>query len=202
MWLLCMAPKKCCGWCRCTSLCQGQTLHHMTWPPPGLRGSVVICKYRLWPLSYWTTYAYLFHFVIFPCLLCATIHAWTTYLLTFPFMATQQMLTCETFSLSLKTYKIHLYVSPTLLLYSFQATGLYLLLYDMFLFFPQSLCPHSRLRWDIYNTSTIPALLTCHSYCLLCARCMKAILFFLSLFQKAVLHSIVTQSATIAWEIL
>src|SRR5882762_4836729 len=74
-------------------------------------------------------------FVIFPCLLCAAIHAQTAYLLTFPFMATRQTPMCETFvsdSLSPKTYKIHLYVSLTLLLYSFQATGLYLLLYDFF----------------------------------------------------------------------
>src|SRR5882762_7854515 len=50
-------------------------------------------------------------------------------------MATRQTPTRETFvldSLSPKTYKIHLYVSPTLLLYSYQATGLYLLLYDFF----------------------------------------------------------------------
>src|SRR5882762_1740494 len=74
-------------------------------------------------------------FVISPCLLCAAIHVRTAYLLTFPFMATRQMPTHETFvldSLSPKTYKIHLYVSPTPLLYSFQATGLYLLLYDFF----------------------------------------------------------------------
>src|SRR5882762_8436576 len=105
-------------------------------------------------------------FVNFPCLLCAAIHARTAYLLTFPFMATRQMPTRETFvSDSLQKHTKSIYMFLRLCYYTVSKPLAYT--YCCTIFFPQSLCPHLRL-----------------SYCLLHAGCTKGILFSQSFYKK------------------